>query len=1200
MRKFYLFAMLLSLFGVAQLKAETLTEGFESVTLTDADGNPLTSSWSYGYGLSNGWKVVGGSIYGSAGNTNYGLWTTAHEGSKSLEASYGSSNAAFIAIPTKLTGTLTFWARKTSSSSSTKGYVNIWELEESNGSYSKKDALLELSNLTTTWTEYTVDLGTDGKLVGINMIRAGLDDFSAEIYEEAAPGTAIMIYEDAAATKKVSSAAYDYGFQSAAASKMFYVKNDGTAQRTYNFDVPAGYSAHASLTVAAGEIAAYEVTQTYGEGDYGFKSGALTVSSDDMEDVVVNLKGIARDPSKIYVDFSEEPEGWTLGNGWSVSDGVATKGYSNTRISSPMIDVLDGDKLYFRYTKTSSSAYYGTLNVQYSVDGETWTNISTSLTLEYQVWNEAIVDVPSNAKYIAFYGSYVQIDDVYGLSLSSSPHMVIDAADMALGMINAETSVTIEVGNDGKSDLTNLAVSSDNTNITAVSDVNTVAPGETATLTITAGVAALGLQEAVVTVTAEGQDEVSFNVSAYVCDPGQMLADFNDNTLPAGWTNDGWTFSNGAAYSNTDKYLTLPALTVNEGEELAFMAKGNSSWAELRLEQSTDGGATWTEIESFDSSINTSDYSLITYSGVAAGNTMLRFKGYAVYLDAVAGYHVNENAPAMEVTADEGALEASYDLGRVKESVSKTFTVANTGTGTLNVTIASSDEDAFTVSESELEVASGETATFDVVLVFDENYGEKSATVTVTPTNEGLTAVSFDVTATTADPNVWDEDFEGGAVPAGWQTTGWTVNNQTTYGGNGTYMAYAGTSVSDLITPRLEAKANDVLNFEAAIPYDDEPLTVSYKEENDEDWTELGAYNETGTVTFTAPADGFYNIKLSGRYVKVDNFSGLKLALKDHELVISESDIPETAEQYAEYTATVTLTELVGKEETATATLYVDGAAVATDEVTVEANGTTVATLTYTPEEAAEEGVTAYIEVTYAETESVKTDEVTLVISPALTLDDSQEISVEYGNYNAIIVKYNGKAGWNTVALPFGISDLSVFGEGAKAYEFTGFENGSLKFDVVTTLEAATPYVVYLPEAITEPMVFTNVEVPYYAMNPYTVTKDGVSFVPTYAPIAAPGMEGKYGVVPSTGKIAKGSDKASIRAMRGYFEMPEGGAANEYGVSFNDGGVSTAISAATVFDNADGDVFDISGRKMNGKSLLPGVYVKNGKKFIVK
>ncbi len=1200
MKKNYLIVLLLTICGMGQIKADTLSEGFESVSLVDANGNPLTSAWSYGYGMDNGWKIIGGTIFASAGSTNYGLWTTAHTGSKSLEASYGSTNTAFVAIPTKLTGTLTFWARKTSSSSSTKGYVNIWELEESGDSYVKKSALLELSNLTTTWTEYTVDLGTEGKLIGINMIRAGLDDFSAEIYEDAAPGTAIMIYEDEAASKKVGSDVYDYGLQGAAATKTFYVKNDGTAARTYSFSVPAGYSADASLTVAAGETVAYEVTQTYGEGDYGFKEGAITVSSDGMENVVINLKGIARDPSKIYVDFSEEPEGWTLNGNWMVEEGVAKKGYGNDRLVSPMIQVESGDKLYFRYYKNSSSAYYGAVTVQYSIDGENWTDVPVTIEPEYEVWKEVVVDIPSNAKYVAFYGNYIWMDDVYGLSLSQSAQMKMNAEDIAFGMINATQSVQREISNIGLANLTNINVSSSNANFTATTSSTMVEPNATANLTITAGINTLGLQEGTVTVSADDQDDILINVSAYVCDPEQMLVDFNDNSLPAGWTNSNWSFEEGVAKTGStgDSYLTSPILSVNEGEELVLMVKATTGFSDFYLERSTDGGENWDQIKNFTDELVRDEFVLLRAGGIAAGDYIFRIKAYGVMVDAIAGFHVNENAPVMEISCEGETLAAAYDLGRVKESVTKTFTIANTGTGTLNVTIASSDG-AFTVEPAELEVASGETASFDVVLTFDERYGEKMATITVTPTNEGLRAVSFDITATTADPISWDEDFEGGEIPTGWQTTGWIVNNNTYYAGNGTYMAYAGTSVNDLITPRLEAKANEVLTFEAGIPYDDEPLTVSYKNEKADEWMELGQYTASGTITFTAPTDGFYYIKLTGRYVKVDNFMGLKLALKQHDLAITDFDLPAEGEQYVEYVATVTVQELVGVEEEATAKLYVNGEEVASEVVTVEPNGTAAVSLIFTPTETME-SVEAFIEVTYAESESVKTDIVPITIASAYIIDDTQENTVEAKTYAAIIVKYNGKAGWNTVALPFNISDLGVFGEGVKAYEFTGMNGTALCFDVVTELEAATPYVIYLPEAISEPMLFTNVEVPYYARNPYTVTNDGVSFIPTYSPIPAPDMEGKYGVVPTTGKIARGSDKASLRAFRAYFDFGDA-SANEFDASFSDGGVITSINAATLFDDNDGDIYDLSGRKMNdSKSLPKGVYVKNGKKYVVK
>ena len=41
-----IFALLLSLMGVRQANAETITEDFESVQLTDKDGNVLTTSYA--------------------------------------------------------------------------------------------------------------------------------------------------------------------------------------------------------------------------------------------------------------------------------------------------------------------------------------------------------------------------------------------------------------------------------------------------------------------------------------------------------------------------------------------------------------------------------------------------------------------------------------------------------------------------------------------------------------------------------------------------------------------------------------------------------------------------------------------------------------------------------------------------------------------------------------------------------------------------------------------------------------------------------------------------------------------------------------------------------------------------------------------------------------------------------------------------
>ena len=158
------------------IMAQAINEDFENVTLTDQDGNPLTSTWAYGYGMSNGWKIIGGTIYGSAGTTNYGLWSQGRDSSKSLEASYSSTNAAHVFIPQLLSGDVTFWARKTSSDSRTNGYVKVYEAD-ADGNVNTGKVLYEQTLTSTAWTMKVFSVSS--KYIAINLVRAAIDDFSA-------------------------------------------------------------------------------------------------------------------------------------------------------------------------------------------------------------------------------------------------------------------------------------------------------------------------------------------------------------------------------------------------------------------------------------------------------------------------------------------------------------------------------------------------------------------------------------------------------------------------------------------------------------------------------------------------------------------------------------------------------------------------------------------------------------------------------------------------------------------------------------------------------------------------------------------------------------------------------------------------------------------------------------------------------------
>ena len=213
----------------------------------------------------------------------------------------------------------------------------------------------------------------------------------------------------------------------------------------------------------------------------------------------------------------------------------------------------------------------------------------------------------------------------------------------------------------------------------------------------------------------------------------------------------------------------------------------------------------------------------------------------------------------------------------------------------------------------------------------------------------------------------------------------------------------------------------------------------------------------------------------------------------------------------------------------------------------------------------------------------------------ALVLDETVAPEALTAGVQDVELKYNVKAGWNTIALPFAVTDLSVFGEGAKAYELTGYNDGALNFKAAETLKAGSPYVLYVETAAEVNVNFKFEGVDITATEPATVGFNDAKFVATYAPMAAGTMTGKYGVVPSTGKIQKGSANASMKGFRAYFELPAG--ANGARMII-DGEDVTAISSIITDAENGNAIYNLNGQRVN--AATKGVYIINGKKMIIK
>ena len=566
--------------------------------------------------------------------------------------------------------------------------------------------------------------------------------------------------------------------------------------------------------------------------------------------------------------------------------------------------------------------------------------------------------------------------------------------------------------------------------------------------------------------------------------------------------------------------------------------------------------------------------------------------------------------PVMEVYAGETAVAAGYNdkFGNVTANTTHTYTVKNTGTAALSVAIAS-DNEMFTVSPASLEVAAGEEGTFDVTFNYAaDKIGANIANIKLTPADTHNTALSFTATASIADPDMWTEYFEGEGLPEGWEIEGDNSNGHWSFAdgqANAHWFAngYNKATVY-LVTPALAVEAGQELTFNYKRSGAGMQIEIQ-KDGNDWELLEkVGSYDtdtDWQTYTISGLEASVYKFRFLNDDYSLDNFEGFKLGQFSHDMVITSFDIPANGATEEEYVATVTLQEKAGVDEPMWAELYIDGNKVATANKEVKANTEETLTLSYIPTE----GVSykkAYIMVYNANKDfTKKTEEKTVTITKVnvLNLDESTVNTITAGTYDRVKIKYTVREGWNTIALPFMVSDLKAFGESVKAWSFTGYTDGNLQFSKVSDskLASATPYILYVENPVSGEVVFKDVTIYSFATDEadcYTKAGDA-TFQGTYSNMTAGELEGKYGVTPE-GKIQVGGASATMKAFRAYFELPADATGAK--LVFDEDGVATSIDAAELQNELDGDIYDLSGRKVS--RAQKGIYIKNGIKFVVK
>ena len=197
---------------------------------------------------------------------------------------------------------------------------------------------------------------------------------------------------------------------------------------------------------------------------------------------------------------------------------------------------------------------------------------------------------------------------------------------------------------------------------------------------------------------------------------------------------------------------------------------------------------------------------------------------------------------------------------------------------------------------------------------------------------------------------------------------------------------------------------------------------------------------------------------------------------------------------------------------------------------------------------------------------------------------------------------------WNTFCVPFSIDATQVtsqFGEGTQIAEYSVSVDDEIAFATLQSnaIVAGKAYLVKpTKEAATEGYTFSNVNITALVPTKETVENGAIDFRGIYNPtditVGLPDNTFAAGIVGNV--VKKAVSGSNMKGFRAFFIIPEGaGAQSSYMLKIDGTATSiNSINGADVVVNAP--VYNLQGQRVDGNNLTPGIYVKAGKKFVVK
>lgn len=239
---------------------------------------------------------------------------------------------------------------------------------------------------------------------------------------------------------------------------------------------------------------------------------------------------------------------------------------------------------------------------------------------------------------------------------------------------------------------------------------------------------------------------------------------------------------------------------------------------------------------------------------------------------------------------------------------------------------------------------------------------------------------------------------------------------------------------------------------------------------------------------------------------------------------------------------------------------------------------------------------------------------ITVYVSlPTISLSESEENKIETKSDISISLNRKLVKGvWNTICLPFDVSEAqakSAFGADVRIAALNAESKGNtLIFDNKTAegIKAAVPYLIMPSEVKADDKYeFYNVSIKpeNTAQASVVSTLDGFAFKGIYNKVDITqdinNPKSYAAFLGANNTLFKAKANSITKGFRAYFAIPNSTATSALRVVV-DGNATSIKNINCGMVESDDAVYNLQGQRVDARSLMPGLYIKAGKKFVVR